>query len=178
MKITVRLDDFTHDPPNMGERATVHSFNRRHYNSADPDAFGLMVKEGRITSSNPGIRQRLDTGTAFILSAYEHGNIVWSLGGEGYQCRWDTAPVAGILFIDRKRGQSREVREAEARTFLEGYNAWCNGEIYDVSLWADDEYEVMLDFNFCLGYKEVREAIRWLKDTYNLPDDILVEDPV
>jgi hypothetical protein len=178
MKITVRFDDFRHDPPNMGERATVRSFNRRHCNSADPDAFGLVVKEGRITSSNPGIRQRLDTGTAFILSAYEHGNIVWSLGGEGYRCRWDTAPVAGILFIDRKRGQSREVREAEARDFLKAYTAWSNGETYDVSLWADDEYEQMLDSHCCLGYKEVQEAIRNLKDAYNLPDDILVEDPV
>lgn len=173
MKITVRYDDFSHDPPNMGERATVHSFNRRHYNSADPDAFGLVVKGGRITSSNPGIRQRLDTGTAFILSAYEHGNIVWSLGGEGYQCRWDTAPVAGILFIDRKRGQSREVREAEARTFLEGYNAWSNGEVWNVSLWDGEDH---IEEISCLGCKEVQEAIRDLKGAYNLPDDILVEE--
>ncbi len=176
MKITVRFDDFPHDPPNMGERATVHSFNRRHCNSADPDAFGLVVKEGRITSSNPGIRQRLDTGTAFILSAYEHGNIVWSLGGEGYQCRWDTAPVAGILFIDRKRGQSREVREAEAREFLEGYNAWCNGEVYDVCLWSGEDNEDIIDSLSCLGWKEVREAIQSLKDVYKLPDDIPVEE--
>ena len=169
-EIRVVQDDFPHDPPNMGERATVRSFNRRHYNSSDPDDFALVVKEGRITSENPGIRRRLETGTAFILSAYDHSGIVWSLGGEGYKCRWDTAPVAGILFIDRKRGQTMEDRKREARDFLLAYTAWCNGDVWDISVWKDGE---PLDSGSVFGY-EVNGQIEYFKQTFNLSDDVSI----
>lgn len=149
-EIRVTPDEYRHDPPNMGGRAIVHSFNRRHLNFADPDDFGLVMKGDRVTSIHPGIRRRLETGTAFILSAYDHSGIVWSLGGEGFKCSFDTAPVAGILFIERQRGKGLKERQAEARAFLQHWNAWCNGDIWDVSVWENDD---PIDSASCFGFE-------------------------
>jgi hypothetical protein len=174
MKIIVQPVDYCTDPPDLGGRVQVHSFNRRHVGYKDPDNFGLVVKDGRLTSSNPGIRQRLDTGTAYILSCYEHSGVVWSLKGEGYQCRWDTAPVAGILFIERERTEGREARESMVRDFMKHWNAWCNGEVFDVLL-QDNDGEI-IDSAWALGYREVEEIIEGMKESNSLTDPEVVEN--
>lgn len=79
--------------------------------------------------ANVGLRRRLATGTAFILDAYEHGAIQWSLTGDGMQCRFDTARGGGLLLLEDTtavQGGHKERRES-AKKFLALYNDWCNG---------------------------------------------------
>ena len=134
-KVVATIDDDTHEnPTEWSDEREVYSFNRRHCSFKDPDDFGLTGRPPDVTSTRFGLRKKLEAGTAFILSCYQHSGIVWSLMGEGMQDRWDTAQVAGLLFQKGKRGESYEKRAERARDWLEVYNAWCNGEVYLVRL--------------------------------------------
>lgn len=132
---TVELDyDSDAECPSEWGGWKVISFNQRHVNFEDPylhlgppDAFGEPVPK------TLGLRRRLATGTAFILSCYVHSGTAWSLKGEGMQCQWDTARIAGLLLWQGKvkdLSKGYADRQKSARNFLRTYNAWCNGEVY------------------------------------------------
>jgi hypothetical protein len=81
-----------------------------------------------------GFRRKLNVGLAFPLSKYEHGGVVWSLLGQGTQCRWDTVVNAGFLVWDHKPrdmgAKTYEDRLADAQRFLEVFNSFVNGECF------------------------------------------------
>jgi hypothetical protein len=107
----------------------VHSFNRRHTNFEDP--FEFLKQDG--SGANIGIQRRLDCGTAFLLSCYEHGGCAWSLKGEGTQCRWDTTQYAGIMIWQGKAedaGKTLKEREERARVAISVYTDWADGNCY------------------------------------------------
>jgi len=107
----------------------VHSFNNRHSNYTNPSAF--LNRDG--SGVNIGIQRRLDCGTAFLLSCYEHGLSAWSLQGEGMQCRWDTTRTAGIMIWQGKAkdaGKNLKEREERARKTISVYTDWVNGACY------------------------------------------------
>lgn len=154
-KLTLRVD---HDPdvesPSDSDGWKLYSFSTRHGNFKHPEALGLGARNvvGDLTFTSPGLRRKVDRGLAFVLSCYQHGNIVWSLKGEGPQCRWDTAQVGGILIWE---GRSKDLgpkkvddRRADAKRFLETYNAWANGETYCYAV-EDEEGNVV---DSCGGY--------------------------
>ena len=74
-------------------------------------------------------------------SAYEHGDIVFSLGCES---GWDSGTV-GVIFAEKKKiyeefgvkRLTKEIREKIENIFtseLATYTQWANGEIYDFTL--------------------------------------------
>ena len=95
------------------------SFNRRHIGHESPyDYFSGRDKSGDLVPANIGLARKLKTGTAFIVSCYEHGASCYSLLGEGTQCRWDTTDVAGILLLSNPKEVIPKDREESARRFL------------------------------------------------------------
>lgn len=116
----------------------IISLNRNHRNF-DPDGFHEAVK------NNP---------SALVLSYFEHGGSVWSLQGEGPQCRFDTAQVAGVWIPDKDVmdniqaiQNAKPTDEASAlREYAQGvlkvYNQWCNGEVYHINI---EVYSIVKD---------------------------------
>lgn len=102
----------------------LYSFSRCHASYSDPDNF--TDHEAKI-----------EAGVAFILSYYEHSGCVWSLRGEGPQCRWDSVDTAGILVWEGDADDlapDYATRRAYAAGFLTTYTAWCNGDGYGYSI--------------------------------------------
>src|SRR6185312_15574675 len=85
-------------------------------------------------------------GLAFWLQYHEHSLGRWDLKGEGPQCPWDTAYLAGILIWTGKPGdigaKTLEGRAEDARDFLESYNAWANGETFWFRLTDENGEEI------------------------------------
>jgi hypothetical protein len=135
IRIRIENDPDLENPTEWDGQWTVYSFGRRHLSYKDPEELGLSLErgeDGKPKVLNPGLRRKLEVGLAFFLSYYEHGGSVWSLIGEGPQCRWDTVSLAGLLVWEHPPkelgAKSREDRAKDARRFLETYNAWSNGD--------------------------------------------------
>ncbi len=69
----------------------------------------------------------------FEVDVYEHGNILYSLGGGGPQCQFDTSHGGARIAIpnDRHENPYTDTRQAAANILAE-YSAWCNGEGYGI----------------------------------------------
>ena len=126
----------------------VHSFSRKHQNFVHPEKIGIAgynADKGIIFSKEGvGLRRKIDTGYAFPLSCYQHGNCVWSLQGEGNRCRFDSCSFAGLLVFNADSGCRKwyakkdiEARAEIARNFLSKYNDWLNGEVFVVDAFGD-----------------------------------------
>lgn len=140
----------------------LHSFCSRHRNYKHPSELGLglyLGPDGMPPVENIGLRRKLEVGTAFILSYYEHGDGCWSLKGEGPQCRFDSTQIAGLLVWEGKPkdcGWGRELepdgsllhknfettleaRAKNARATLRVYSDWANGHCYQYDIKEYDE---------------------------------------
>lgn len=132
-------DQYAKNPCDYGLWKFV-SFNNRHIGSESPyNYLSGRDKFGEFIPANIGIARKLKTGTAFIVSCYEHGASCYSLLGEGTQCRWDTTLAAGILLLSNPKELKPKDREESARRFLEIYTNWANGWIYGFSIDVDGE---------------------------------------
>jgi hypothetical protein len=133
-KLTVHLE---HDDKCPGDPWwKLYSFNRRHTNFKHPAELGLGPLDafGDPKVEKRGLARKLKNGTAFILSYFEHGSSLWFLRGDyvpGVEFQWDGRRVAGLLVWDAKLklGPKKDMKH-EARSFLKGYTAWANGEVY------------------------------------------------
>ena len=140
LKIIVRFwhDDCAEDPCTE-DGWKVKSFGRRHHNYTEPEDAGFVYDydEG-IHVPGEELAEKIKNGLAYTLDYFEHGQCAWSLSGEGYQCRWDTARMAGILVWEQDESDLGPVepdqRREDARRFIERYTEWCNGEIYGYSI--------------------------------------------
>jgi hypothetical protein len=171
------------------------SFGRKHRNYEDPDKYvkSFDQRTREVTPANIGLARKLNAGLAFLLSYYEHGLGAWSLIGEGTQCPWDTAYLAGILIWSGKPGDiganTLDDRAEDARDFLESYNAWANGETYWFRLSDENGGEIETIGGF-IGEEALSEAIgeslqpgdsvkvegdaAWLKNHLQLPEGVTV----
>lgn len=89
------------------------------------------------------IKAKCERKEAFLLSCYSHGGESWGLQGEVMQCQFDTVNTAGILFLSDDLlsnwdKDELESREKAARSFMEEYTAWVNGECYGFNIECDD----------------------------------------
>jgi hypothetical protein len=144
--VTLFHDDSPEDPSEGDGNWTLYSFSNRHHGFKHPNNFFEDSGKPKF-----GIRRKLEVGTAFILSYYEHGQCCWSLQGTGPQCEWDNVDVAGILVwehpVKEMGAKSYEDRRKDAACFLETYTCWCNGEVYGFNV----EEEVTMP----CGHKEI-----------------------
>lgn len=139
-KIELWYDQDSENPCEWGQWELV-SFNRNHINFEDPYELLKPINQfGEVYAKEIGLQRKFDCETAFLLSCYTHGESIWSLRGEGMQCRFDTATTAGILYYrgDLKHFK-KEDREKMARSFLETYSYWANGNCYGFTIFDEDD---------------------------------------
>jgi hypothetical protein len=118
MQVCLSYDEFA-ESPSEWEGWELYSFCSRHSSFKAID-----LSE---------IQDKLDSGEAFILSYFEHGNCVWSLQGTGPQCPWDSVDVAGVLIWEddvTNLPDTYEERRKWATSFVETYTAWANGQVF------------------------------------------------
>ena len=134
--LVVTVDyDLNTETPCDGEGAwELVSFRSRDHGYQNPyELLRYDPQRGEARALNIGLQRQLDTGTAFFVSRYEHGGVVWGLQGEVPACRWDTSEVAGLLIWKwgaRLLPKGLDARRAMARDFLKTYTEWANGECF------------------------------------------------
>lgn len=98
---------------------------------------------------------------AVMLDVYEHGQVKYSLSGQGMQCRWDTARAGATWVPDQcclehieSYLEAERMAEAQkcAKAAAEEYTNWCNGECYGVVVVTYDEAGAQLSEDACWGY--------------------------
>jgi hypothetical protein len=145
-----------------------YSFNRKNNNYRDPyDFITRKFRNGewetKGAGANIGFQRKLDVGTAFIISCYEHSGIIYSIRGEGMQCQWDTTRIAGVLVWEESPknmgAKTYTERENDARNFLKEYNHWVNGECYYYCL-EDEKGEHIDSCGGYIGYESIWEVLR------------------
>ncbi len=130
---TIRIynEDCPPDPCDDGDWE-IKQFNRRHKHYVDPDSF--RDNDGVHLSAE--MHTMLDSGEAYLLDYFEHGNCMWSISGSGPQCQWDNSRGAGFLVAKNVEDlpADKESRRKLAVSFLEWYTNWCNGSIYSAEV--------------------------------------------
>lgn len=152
-KLELVYDHDVEDPLEHCDWRTV-SFSTRIGNYEDPYKY---LKDDCPEPRNIGLKRKMDAGTMFILSCFQHGNVQWGLRGETHQCQWDNADIAGLLLYDgntKDLPKGYEAREEMARNIIKTYTQWCNGEVYGYRLTKDDE-----DLDSCYGYYDKETII-------------------
>ena len=134
-RVTLSVDDNQEKPEGTGW--TLYSFSRRHASFKHPDNFTTPDDpEIEPSALQKEVAEKLKVGHAFWLSYFEHSGCVWSLQGQGPECRWDSVHKAGIVIFDTTEDclmpetWTLEERAKDAAGFLETYTCWCNGEVY------------------------------------------------
>jgi hypothetical protein len=167
--VQVSHDDSPEDP-NESDGWRLYSFSNRHGSFKDPDEF----------ADDDELQAKLKIGLAFPLSYYEHGNCVWSLGGQGPSCRWDSVRHAGFLIWEQDEenlgATTLEERAKDASAFLERYTAWSNGEVYgfevvngEAGCWG--YYGNDLDYMFeCIKDEVGDRPVKWTGSAAHLVD--------
>lgn len=133
------------ESPNEWDGWKVKSFNNRHSNHIDPYSIlseSVNPKTNLPDFTNTELQEKYEKGLLFFLSYYEHGNCIWSLINElplGANCPFDSVRIMGIVVWEEDEdnlgeNKSIEYRKESARSFVETYTQWCNGEIYGYQL--------------------------------------------
>jgi len=130
-RLVVHIEpDYDMEDPCEEDGWQVYSFSRRHSNYKDPDELGFFPMDPE--DMDPELQAKLDSGLAFVLSYFEHGNCVWSLQGTGPQCRFDNVGIAGLLIWESEEGdlgpKTLEERRKDAEGFMALFTQWCNGD--------------------------------------------------
>lgn len=136
--LRLEYDSDTPGPLDDEDWWKIVSFSTRHSFFEHPDKFIRTVNVHReIIPATIGLRRKLEAGTAFWLSCYIHSGTAWSMRGEGMRCQFDTTDIAGLLHFGGKLKyltKDRKEREKSARSWLESFNEWLNGNCYYFSL--------------------------------------------
>lgn len=146
-RVRVESDGDLENPCDFDGQWTPYSFGRRHSNYHDPEQLGLSLERDEATGlpkvepenedlrpKSEELKRKLENGLAFFLAYYEHGGSIWSLTSDPRRnrCQFDSVSVAGLLVWenadDDMGAKTVEERAKDAQSFLDTYNAWCNGE--------------------------------------------------
>ena len=196
--VTIDHDQDVENPLEYGSWK-LHSFCSKHRNYKHPSELGLgeLDAYGEPRIENIGLKRKLEVGTAFILSYYEHGDGCWSLRGEGPQCQFDSTQIAGLLVWEgkpkdcgwaselepdgscrRKKFETTlEARAKNARSTLEVYNEWCNGHCYqyDIKEYDEETEEEGEDIDSSCGFIGDKHMMSGLRDALQGTDIQIVK---
>lgn len=99
---------------------------------------------------------------AVLLDLYEHSGCVWSVSGDGMQCRWDSSSAESVWVPDKYLREElekiadpkeRRTRAVEyAKQACETYTAWANGDCYGVVVQVHEKDGTLVDCDACWGY--------------------------
>jgi hypothetical protein len=163
VRSTLHIDEDVEDPMTFSDcNGTLHRFERGGYGHND------QIHE-----------TYKDDPFALRIQRFEHGNVVYSLAGEGPQCEFDTTKYAGYWVCDgncranydsvlAEKGlfeAQKWLREA-GRTILEEFTSWANGDCWstDVQVFENgEELEELRDQ--CGGYVGRSYAETCLKES-------------
>ena len=167
--LTLHHDSDIQNPSEFDGSWTLYSFSRRHASYRDPSEF---FPNGRPSI---GLRRKLEVGTAFVLSYFEHSGCKWSLRGKGPKCQFDSVDVAGILIWENSvkdmGAKTKEQRAQDAEYFLTIYTDWCNGNGYGYDV--TDEKGELLDSCFGFYGSEIAHMAEQVREVVG--KDVLVE---
>lgn len=82
---------------------------------------------------------------AFPLFKYEHGGVAYSLGA--FSCPWDSGQC-GYVLMSKAEWPRQAKAVLSAKSHVESYSSWCNGEIYGYII-EDSDGEHL---DSCWGY--------------------------
>lgn len=154
-----RLYENLENPAEQDEQWTIHSFSSRHVNFKHPDELGIGPPDeyGEPIVEDEELKAKLESGLAFFLSYYEHGNSIWFRKGDhrpGVEYRWDGVRIAGLLVWEHPEdhigAKTYEERAKDADGFLKAYTSWANGEGYYFAI-EDEDGE---DVDSCGGFDD------------------------
>lgn len=172
--IRIEHDQDAECPMEWDGQWTLHSFSNRSIHYRNPDEMFATNARGEHYAKI-GLRRKLDCGLAFMLDYYEHGQGMYSLHGEGMQCRWGTSRYAGILVWMGKPSEmgakTLEDRAKDARGFLETYNNWMNGSVYGFII-EDEEGE---HIDSCFGFYDKETLLDAIKENLDAGDCVQLE---
>lgn len=110
---------------------------------------------------------------AVEIDKYEHGQIYYSISGEGYQCRWDTSRSWAVWYPDdsllqelnkiKNKTKRRKKAIEYARRACELFNQWANGDVYILVKEIYNEKKEKIDYDCCGGYFGYKEALKSLE---------------
>ena len=167
LKLTIQYDEMDESPLEYSDWKHV-SFNNKHRGFCDPYEYLQPPNEHGEVRGVFGFHNKLKHGTAFILSCYEHSGIAWSLMGEGTQCEFDSARVAGLLIYEgdlKWLPKTYKERQDQARSMVDVFTNYCNGQVfyYDLeeitpcSKCGNDDHVEEIDS--CGGYYELHQVV-------------------
>lgn len=197
LKLEIGHDYDVEQPDSGYDGWRLVSFGRKHANYEAPAKYvkAFDQRTGEITPINVGLAKMLNVGLTFWLQYYEHSLGRWDLQGEGPQCPWDTAQLAGILIWTGKPGdigaKTLDDRAEDARNFLEHFNAWANGETFWFRL-TNEKGEEIESIGGLIGDEALSEVVgealeagdnlmvegdaAWLKNHLRLPAGVNLVD--
>jgi len=159
----------------------IFSFNRNHVNRTP--IFNYYKPNDEETQLVPKVelQAKIDAGTAFELSYFEHGQGAWFRRGtgseRGLQCQWDTAQLAGILIApDDWKAPEGKTPEEQVDLMLEEYNEWYNGSCYWYAIQNGEKTELDSCSGFIGAYliEHLKEEHSELWDGDSIKDGIEV----
>ncbi len=137
-KIEVHYDDMPINP--FGDWDATGQFY--HWKDHGRDQFYRYCE---LLNFDPETHESLETGKpdidAVVIDKFEHGQVYYSVKGEGTQCRWDTSRGWAAWYpdkclMDELKGHKGKIRRDKclvyARQACELHNQWANGEVYGI----------------------------------------------
>lgn len=110
-------------------------------------------------------------GNPFVvtLDCYSHGGEAWSISGEGYQCRFDTASSAGVWVPDEclEDQLESEAKIVSLGSISRDRNAQ-GAHVYNANWSPCGEVE----FEAPVSFEDYRAALDWLKGTKEAMDPL------
>jgi hypothetical protein len=133
------------------------------------------LKYCELLGYNPDTREKEkeDNPLAIRIDKYEHGNIYYSIKGEGYQCRWDTSHTWAVWYPDKcaleeiKRFKTKKEQRKRAielaRNACQLFNNWANGNIYCIVKETYNKNKEKIDYDIVGGYFGGNDALKALE---------------
>lgn len=122
------------DPRTQQCRVEIHvdeSYGGEHgMTDACGDGFTFGTANPRSTHYVEYVPDIAKGDRLFILDVYEHGQVQYSLAGNGMQCQFDTARGGAFIILHADAGWNMDNAEEIARGLADSITAWANGWIY------------------------------------------------
>ena len=174
-RLVIQHDQFANSPRECDDVTKLSIRKHRRYDFPNEQALSFDSEDGELATELANLES---THYIFPLDFYEHSGISFSLSGKGMQCQFDTSNNVWYVTVpksytyDYSNTEKRTIEYTEqqandiAKSTLDEYNAYINGEVYGYTLY-DEQWQVQ---DQCSGFYSLTE----IKN--NLPTEWKDED--